>query len=117
MNPVHYQGHRPRALELAQRPPYRMNQVIPEQRWGLGATGVDAQFKGGWGPGSQPGVAGGYFDHQMGVMMIDGKPLAVAMATRPSEGSHEAGVRNLTEIARWLVSHADVRDLPQEPQC
>ena len=34
-----------------------MNQVVPGQRWGLGSAGVQAQFKGGWGPGHNPGRA------------------------------------------------------------
>jgi hypothetical protein len=42
-----------------------MNQVVSDQRWGLGAAGVDAQFKGGWGPGSEPGVNGSYLDRQV----------------------------------------------------
>jgi hypothetical protein len=94
-----------------------MDQVIPAQRWGLGAAGVDAQFKGGWGPGSQPGVGGGDFDRQMGVITIAGKPLAVAMAVRPADGSHDTGSRNLTSIAQWIVEHADVRRLPARARC
>jgi hypothetical protein len=53
----------------------------------------------------------------MGVLMIGGKPLAVTIATRPADGSHETGIRNLTAIARWVVSHADVTDLPSSPEC
>jgi hypothetical protein len=94
-----------------------MDEVIPAQRWGLGAAGVDAQLKGGWGPGSQPGVAGGDFDRQMGVITVSGKPLAVAMAVQPADGSHETGTRNLTTIAQWLVAHADVRQLPPRARC
>jgi hypothetical protein len=94
-----------------------MNEVIPAQRWGLGAAGVDAQFKGGWGPGSEPGVGGGDFDRQMGVMTIDGKPLVVTMAVRPADGSHDTGTRNLTTIARWLVAHANVHELPARARC
>jgi hypothetical protein len=94
-----------------------MNQVVAGQRWGLGSAGVDAQFKGGWGPGSAPGVGGGYLDRQMGVLTIGGKPLAVSIATRPADGSHETGIRNLTAIARWVVSHADATDLPSSAEC
>ncbi len=90
---------------------------MPAQRWGLGAAGVDAQLKGGWGPGSQPGVAGGDFDRQMGVITVAGKPLAVAIADAPADGSHDTGTRNLTSIARWLVAHADVRALPARASC
>ena len=94
-----------------------MGQVVPGQRWGLGSAGVDAQFKGGWGPGSAPGAGGGYLDRQLGVVTIHGKPLAVAVATRPADGSHETGTRNLTAIARWLVAHADASALPADPHC
>jgi hypothetical protein len=94
-----------------------MNQVVPDQRWGLGAAAVDVQFKGGWGPGSEPGVNGSYLDRQMGVITIAGKPLAVAIATRPADGSHETGTANLTTIARWLVAHANVRAVPRRPRC
>ena len=52
-----------------------MNETVASQRWGLGAAGVDAQLKGGWGPGNQPGAGGGYLDRQMGVLNIHGKPL------------------------------------------
>ena len=94
-----------------------MGAVVAEQRWGLGAAGVPNQFKGGWGPGSEPGVAGGYFDRQMGVVTIDGRPLAVAVASRPADGSHETGAANLTAIARWLVENADVSALPARARC
>jgi len=94
-----------------------MNQVVPSQRWGLGSAGVPAQFKGGWGPGAQPGVGGSYLDRQMGVLLIDGKPLAVALGTRPADGSHGTGTRNLTAMARWVVTHADVRKVAARPRC
>jgi hypothetical protein len=94
-----------------------MNQVVAGQRWGLGAIGVDARFKGGWGPGSEPGVPGGYLDRQMGVITIDGKSLAVAIASRPQDGSHETGTRDLTAIARWLAAHANVSTVEAEPSC
>jgi hypothetical protein len=94
-----------------------MNDVVVSQRWGLGAAGVEAQFKPGWGPGWQPGVNGGYLDRQMGVVTIDGKPVAVAIASRPADGSHVTGTRSLTALARWLVEHANVDRLPEQPDC
>jgi hypothetical protein len=94
-----------------------MGDVIPSQRWGLGATGAAAQLKGGWGPGTQPGVAGGYLDRQLGVMTIAGKPLAVTVANRPADGSHQTGTRNLSAIARWLAGHASVSAQPSAPAC
>jgi hypothetical protein len=94
-----------------------MSQVVSSQRWGLGSAGVPAQFKGGWGPGSRPGAGGGYLDRQMGVLVIHGRPLAVAVATAPADGAHATGIRNLTSIARWIVAHADVSRLPRRPTC
>jgi hypothetical protein len=94
-----------------------MGDVVASQRWGLGAAGVAAQLKGGWGPGVRPGASGGYLDRQMGVLRIEGRPLAVAIATAPADGSHDSGTRNLTAIARWVVARADVGALPKWPRC
>jgi hypothetical protein len=94
-----------------------MDGVVSGQRWGLGAAGADAQFKGGWGPGSEPGQGGGYLDRQMGVVTVDGRPMAAAIATRPVDGSHETGTANLSRIARWLVEHADPSALTRRPRC
>ncbi len=94
-----------------------MHDTIGAQRWGLGAAGVPAELKGGWGPGSTPGADGGYLDRQMGVMTIGGTPLAVAIAARPSDGSHESGTSMLTQLAEWVAANADVRDLPVQAAC
>lgn len=94
-----------------------MGETISAQRWGLGSTAAPAQLKGGWGPGSAPGADGGYFDRQMGVVTIDGTPLAAAIAVRPSDGSHESGTAALTQLAGWLVEHADVSGLPSRASC
>jgi hypothetical protein len=53
----------------------------------------------------------------MGVISVKGQPLAVAVASRPSDGSHESGTRNLTTLARWLVAHANVRGVSAHPAC
>jgi hypothetical protein len=94
-----------------------MGEVAASERWGLGAAGVPARLKGGWGPGWQPGVAEGYLDRQMGVVIIRGVPVAVAIAALSDDGGHEDATRALTLIARWLVAHANVRGLPIEPAC
>lgn len=94
-----------------------MSRTIPAQRWGLGATAWSASLKGGWGPGTSPGQAGGYIDRQMGILTSGGRQLAVTIMTRPSGGSHEAGTANLTKIARWVVAHVDRRALPSEAAC
>jgi hypothetical protein len=94
-----------------------MGNVVSGQRWGLGAADVPAELKGGWGPGSAPGGTGGYLDRQMGVLTIRGRPLAIAIASRPADGSHGTGTRDLTRIARWIVAHVETRRLPARPSC
>lgn len=94
-----------------------MGQVISAHRWGLGSIGDPVQIKGGWGPGSSPGADGGYLDRQMGIVTIDGKPLAVAIAALPSDGSHESGTSELTTLARWVAEHASTAGLPAQAHC
>jgi len=94
-----------------------MGQTISAQRWGLGAIGSAQQLKGGWGPGSAPGSDGGYLDRQMGIVTLDGKPIAIAIAAQPGDGSHESGTTALTTLARWIAEHADTSDLPAQPAC
>jgi hypothetical protein len=86
-----------------------MQQIVPEQRWGLGSLGVPAQFKGGWGPG----VDGHYLVRQIGILTLpNGRLLAVSVATSSSDGSFATATTNLTHIARWLMAHVDPRDVP-----
>jgi hypothetical protein len=83
-----------------------MQQVIPDQRWGLGAIGVAAQFKGGWGPD----LDGGYLVRQMGIVRLEnGRLVAASMATLPPDGRFETGTANITQIAEWLIAHVDSR--------
>jgi hypothetical protein len=79
-----------------------MGQVEPGQRWGIGAVGLPAQFKGGWGPG--PG--GGYLVRQMGIVTLpDGSRIALSLASQPADGRFETGTANLTALARWAVAN------------
>jgi hypothetical protein len=94
-----------------------MDGVVPAERWGLGDAGVSAQFKGGWGPGSQPGTGGGYLDRQMGIVTVRGTPIALSIASLPADGSHGSGTSALTAIARWVVAHVRVAGLPQRAAC
>jgi hypothetical protein len=94
-----------------------MGETVPAQRWGLGSTSSPAQLKGGWGPGSAPGADGGYFDRQMGVVTIDGTPVAAAIAALPADGGHESGTSMLTQLAGWLVENADISGLPDSASC
>jgi hypothetical protein len=85
-----------------------MEQVVADQRWGLGTLGADTEFKGGWGP--EPD--GRYLVRQMGIVRLTGgRSLAASMATTPADGTFETGTANLTEIARWLIAHVDPRSL------
>lgn len=94
-----------------------MHDVVSDQRWGLGAVGLPAELKGGWGPGSEPGQSGGYLDRQMGVVTVSGRPVALAIATLPADGAHATATSNLTTIARWAVEHLDVQHAPRTAQC
>ena len=86
-----------------------MQQVIPDQRWGLGSLGASTQLKGGWGPGPR----GGYLVRQMGIVRLaNGRLLATSIATLPSDGSFETGTANITQMARWLLAHIDARKVP-----
>jgi hypothetical protein len=86
-----------------------MQQVEPDQRWGLGVLGAHTQFKGGWGP--EPD--GRYLVRQMGIVRLaNGRPLAASIATMSAAGSFETGAANLTRIAQWLTAHVDARMVP-----
>jgi beta-lactamase class A len=80
-----------------------MGQVAADQQWGLGSAGVPARYKGGWGPGTD----GRYLVRQMGVVELDGRPVAVAMAALPDDGQFATGTQMLTELGAWLVDRAD----------
>lgn len=79
-----------------------MGQTVSAQRWGLAATGLSANVKGGWGPGSD----GRYLVRQMGLVRLsNGNLLAASLASLPADGSFGSGSANLTAIAQWLVKH------------
>jgi outer membrane murein-binding lipoprotein Lpp len=90
----------------------QLSRVIQEQRWGLGASGRQAWFKGGWGPG----IDGRYLVRQVGMLELDdARRLVVALAAQP--GSFAAGQAALTEIAAWLNEHANEFRLPTAVKC
>jgi hypothetical protein len=79
-----------------------MGEVEADQRWGIGAMGLPAQFKGGWGPG----LAGGYLVRQMGIVTLkDGSRVGLAIASEPADGRFETGAANLTALARWAAAN------------
>ena len=73
---------------------------VTAEPWGLGAAGVPARWKGGWGPGTD----GRYLVRQMGVIEVDGKEVVVTMAAIADDGSFETGQQMLSRIARWTAS-------------
>lgn len=81
-----------------------MQQVVPEQRWGLGALSFETRFKGGWGPDP----SGGYLVRQIGIIKLSAdRSIAATIATQPEDGTFESGAANLTRIAQWLVAYVD----------
>jgi hypothetical protein len=83
-----------------------MENVISEQRWGLGEasfpSGDRVGMKGGWGPDSEAG--GGYLVRQSGFVLGSDGGLAIAMIAIDESGSYPAGASDLTQIAQWLAS-------------
>jgi beta-lactamase class A len=78
-----------------------MGQVVSDQRWGLGATGLASYFKGGWGPGSD----GRYLVRQVGVVEQDGGSIAVALAAIPADGQFASGTDAISQLAQWVVAN------------
>jgi hypothetical protein len=94
-----------------------MRGVVPDQRWGLGLTGPDTAFKGGWGPGTEPGVAGGYLVRQLGIMTVDGRDVGVAIAAQAEDGSFDGGRRELDLMAAWLVDNLEPESVATGDPC
>jgi len=86
-----------------------MGRVGGSDSYGLGAAGVPARWKGGWGPGPD----GRYLVRQMGVMDLGAKRVVIAMAAIPDDGTFESGQAMLSDIAGWSASHlADEVSVP-----
>lgn len=79
-----------------------MGQITSGQRWGLG--GIDgAQFKGGWGPGTD----GLYLVRQYGVIPTATGKVAVAIAAVADSGTFGGGTAALNSLTGWLQDHLD----------
>jgi hypothetical protein len=64
-----------------------------------------------------PDETGRYLVRQIGIVTLaKNRAIAVAMATEPADGTFEAGIANLTRIARWLIARVDQTEVPQ-PRC
>lgn len=80
-----------------------MEQITPEQRWGLG-TIEGTEFKGGWGPDDETGV---YTVRQFGIVPTRSGGVAVALAAQADSGSFEDATALLDRLARLLSRHLD----------
>jgi hypothetical protein len=84
-----------------------MEEVVPEQRWGLGQTGFQPSWrvalKGGWGP--EGSATGPYLVRQMGLLRRGDAGAAIAMIARADSGSFEAGVEALDRVGAWLAEN------------
>ena len=82
-----------------------MEDVIEEQRWGLGQAsfpaGARVGMKGGWGPDSE--ANGGYLVRQSGFVQNSHSGVAVAMIAIDESGSYPAGADDLSAMAQWLA--------------
>ena len=78
----------------------QMGSVGGSDLFGIGATGVPARWKGGWGPGTD----GKYLVRQMGVVEADGKEIVLAIAAIPDDGTFESGQSMLSELAGWAAT-------------
>jgi hypothetical protein len=95
-----------------------MQEVIPEQRWGLGEGGFPAgwqvAFKAGWGP--EGSASGPYLVRQNGILVDGNRGVAVAMIVLDESGSFAAGAQDLTSIAGWLRENL-ATPLPESRGC
>lgn len=86
------------ACTAADRPVLdEMSHIVAAQRWGLGRL-PGAAFKGGWGPDP----SGRYLVRQFGVVRLNGRLVAVAIAVQPASGSFDGGIRAMDLIADWV---------------
>jgi hypothetical protein len=84
-----------------------MENVIPEQQWGLGQasfpSGTSVAIKAGWGPdGSESGP---YLVRQAGIVKSHAGGAVVTIAAQDSSGSFEAGVADLNRVADWVAQN------------
>ncbi|MFQ6395009.1 hypothetical protein ACLMAJ_16280 [Nocardia sp. KC 131] len=79
-----------------------MEQITPNQRWGLGAF-TGAEFKGGWGPDA----SGQYLVRQFGLVPTAGGQIAIAFAVQPDSGAFSDGMTALDKLATLVSQHLD----------
>ncbi len=75
---------------------------VTSDTWGLGSVGLAAQWKGGWGPGTD----GRYVVRQMGVVDYNGSQLIVSIAARSSDGQFASSQAIITQLAQQVIERA-----------
>jgi hypothetical protein len=75
---------------------------VSSDTWGLGSAGLQARWKGGWGPG----VDGAYLARQMGILYVGNREAVVTLAAIPSDGQFETAEAMATSLAQWLAQQA-----------
>ncbi len=78
---------------------------VTAEPWGLGAAGVPARWKGGWGPGAD----GSYLVRQMGVIESSGGQMVVTLAAIADDGTSESAQQMLSRIARGSLRRRRLR--------
>ena len=89
----------------------QMSMTGGEDTFGIGAVGVPAKWKGGWGPGTD----GKYLVRQMGVMTVDGKDMVVSLAAIADNGTFESAQAMATEMATWASQNLSDEILKSVP--
>jgi hypothetical protein len=84
---------------------------VTSDTWGLGSAGVEALWKGGWGPG----IDGRYLVRQMGEIRVHGRPVVVTIAAIADDGTFESGQAIATAAARLIARRAPVEAIHQSP--
>ncbi|MFE7798150.1 hypothetical protein [Nocardia sp. NPDC057440] len=80
-----------------------MEQIAPDQRWGLGSI-AGAEFKGGWGPDDDTGA---YLVRQFGVLPSKSGSVAIALAAQADSGLFEDATGLLDRMAQLIERHLD----------
>ena len=85
-----------------------MEEVIPEQQWGLGEAGIPGKvaFKAGWGPDGS--ASGPYLVRQSGIIRSGSSGAVVTIAAQDDSGSFEAGVHDLDAVAAWVRDNVHI---------
>jgi hypothetical protein len=96
-----------------------MAQVVPSQRWGIGAGTWPGsgrlRFKGGWGPDR----SGRYLVRQFGIVeSADGRRgFVVGLIAAPADGTFETGVKVIDDLAAAVAASTETTSAPVFASC